>query len=408
MFLSRKRSMAAARSILRIGDLDDLVEMQRSVTCSVDVTHLRGTTQYMSPEMVKKFAGVSNEIPGRKTDIWSLGCIMLELANCAMKLQDLWIQKNGKVVEPGNMLNTRFFTMVIDGGVPFIDSSLSVDLASCIQDCLRPKSEKRISANELVSYLSATRFHGGVRRLEQALNVDTLSAKHVAFFHFTADPDRSWHVRCNVPLVHRDLVSMQCYNVWTSTLSKTLLPSHIHGNFLYPYVAIGKQGVICQTTDSHLEGGSVNTFVWNTAKQTSRTLYISDSSSLFYHPITVENMLYFWDQRAVDMDFKRVNILNGRVESIAGPEDKRQMDSIVCGALLDHRIIYIAASVAWPTRDSTQFHCYDTSTGEWKCLYGLPNDRIGCELIALQGKIYMLGGVAAGTRQRILKTCYRV
>ncbi|XP_055344301.1 uncharacterized protein LOC129592313 [Paramacrobiotus metropolitanus] len=62
-----------------IGDLDDLVQIQRTSTWSADIQRLRGTPRYMSPEMLRKFAGLPAEIPGRKTDIWSLGCILLDL-----------------------------------------------------------------------------------------------------------------------------------------------------------------------------------------------------------------------------------------------------------------------------------------------------------------------------------------
>ncbi|XP_055348991.1 uncharacterized protein LOC129595884 [Paramacrobiotus metropolitanus] len=400
------------RDTLQIGDLDDLVEMQRSVTCSVDVTHLRGTTQYMSPEMVKKFAGVSNEIPGRKTDIWSLGCIMLELANCAMNLQDVWIQKDGQAVEVSNtrMPTTRFLTMVIDGGVPFLDISLPLDLASCIQYCLCTNVEERISADELVLYLSAARYHG--RRLDQTSSVDITSGKHVIFFHMIADPGRCcWHRCSNVPLVHRNLVFVQLFNVSANTISKGLLPDDIHGEFLYPFIAIGKQGTICQTIDVHQDDSSVNTFVWNIASQTSRPLYISDSSLLFYRPIMVGNMIYFWDQRATFAEFKKANTLDGSVESIAGPEITVRVNRILCGAIVDHQLIYIALVSGGFNKDSTRMYCYDTITGEWRCIQGLVNDRVGFELVALHGKLYLLGGIVAGIGQighRALKTCYRL
>ncbi|XP_055356155.1 fibroblast growth factor receptor 2-like [Paramacrobiotus metropolitanus] len=38
---------------LVIGDLDDLVQMKESATCSADISQLRGTTRYRSPEMLR-------------------------------------------------------------------------------------------------------------------------------------------------------------------------------------------------------------------------------------------------------------------------------------------------------------------------------------------------------------------
>ncbi|XP_055356944.1 uncharacterized protein LOC129602029 isoform X2 [Paramacrobiotus metropolitanus] len=69
---------------LFIGDLDDSVVMQRMMTSSDDVDEIRGTLPYMAPEILNKFIAQSeddNIVPGRKSDVWSFGCIALDLAN---------------------------------------------------------------------------------------------------------------------------------------------------------------------------------------------------------------------------------------------------------------------------------------------------------------------------------------
>ncbi|XP_055351796.1 uncharacterized protein LOC129598076 [Paramacrobiotus metropolitanus] len=70
---------------LVIGGLDDLVQMKESATCSADISQLRGTTRYMSPEMLRKFSQQEAARPGRKTDMWSLGCIILEMAESCVR-----------------------------------------------------------------------------------------------------------------------------------------------------------------------------------------------------------------------------------------------------------------------------------------------------------------------------------
>ncbi|XP_055350718.1 uncharacterized protein LOC129597261 isoform X2 [Paramacrobiotus metropolitanus] len=60
-----KRTNSGQKRLL-IGDLDDLVEMQRDMTCTNDITHLRGTIRYMSPEMLQRFATLRNEKPGQE------------------------------------------------------------------------------------------------------------------------------------------------------------------------------------------------------------------------------------------------------------------------------------------------------------------------------------------------------
>ncbi|XP_055344805.1 uncharacterized protein LOC129592727 [Paramacrobiotus metropolitanus] len=78
------------RKRLLIGDLDDRLEMHQDTTG--DITHIRGTARYMSPEMLKKFAThpgekIGQESPGRKTDIWSLGFTHIDSAlRCGLRV----------------------------------------------------------------------------------------------------------------------------------------------------------------------------------------------------------------------------------------------------------------------------------------------------------------------------------
>ncbi|XP_055330514.1 uncharacterized protein LOC129582910 [Paramacrobiotus metropolitanus] len=74
----------AQRDILRISDWDGLVTLQRCSVTSLDYEHFRSSERYMSPEMLCAIGPWENlttwpSMPGSATDVWSLGCVLLQL-----------------------------------------------------------------------------------------------------------------------------------------------------------------------------------------------------------------------------------------------------------------------------------------------------------------------------------------
>ncbi|OQV24124.1 putative Mitogen-activated protein kinase kinase kinase 4 [Hypsibius exemplaris] len=66
--------------LIKIGDLDNYVRLRGTRTCSDDVTKVMGTEHFMSPEMtLQGFVDGKSEKIGRRTDIWSVGCLVLEM-----------------------------------------------------------------------------------------------------------------------------------------------------------------------------------------------------------------------------------------------------------------------------------------------------------------------------------------
>ncbi|XP_055353831.1 serine/threonine-protein kinase Nek11-like [Paramacrobiotus metropolitanus] len=146
-------------TMLLIGDLDDLVLMEGSMTCSGDISPLRGTVRYMSPEMLKKFIGqCGTENPGRKTDIWSLGCIMLEIAECflGIKTAEKMLKNTKQQVSLANNAKNQFAALIMDGYVPVVDDKIPHNLASCIRQCLQSNPNERLSSAALLHKISVT------------------------------------------------------------------------------------------------------------------------------------------------------------------------------------------------------------------------------------------------------------
>ncbi|XP_055356154.1 cyclin-dependent kinase 4-like [Paramacrobiotus metropolitanus] len=140
---------------LVIGDLDDLVQMKESATCSADLSQLRGTTRYMAPEMLRKFSQQEAERPGRKTDMWSLGCIILEIAENYARVPKKKLVKDGNVVDAGSALaDYQYAHLIIDGYVPSVSNDIEDNLAWLIRQCLDTSSANRLSAGKLLQRLA--------------------------------------------------------------------------------------------------------------------------------------------------------------------------------------------------------------------------------------------------------------
>ncbi|XP_055354626.1 uncharacterized protein LOC129600206 isoform X2 [Paramacrobiotus metropolitanus] len=142
------------RRKLLISDLDDFVQMQGNVTCSADISQMRGTKRYMSPEMLKKFSQAETDSPGRKTDIWSLGCIILEMDQISSGVLEIQLVKDGNVVNAGdNLSNDQYAIKIMDGYMPVVGGGNAPNSADLIRKCLDPVAANRISSKELLHEL---------------------------------------------------------------------------------------------------------------------------------------------------------------------------------------------------------------------------------------------------------------
>ncbi|XP_055344993.1 uncharacterized protein LOC129592876 isoform X2 [Paramacrobiotus metropolitanus] len=158
---------------LLIGDLDDCIKLQGVSTGNKDVSRLRGTQRYMSPEMLSEFAAINGQFPGRKTDIWSLGCIILELANSVIGNQRQWLYNasTGEKVPAGSKIgDEKFIVLVINGFTPFIAKEIPDDLQLCTKPCLSRNPKLRISASSLIETLCSIESKDPAYRVRAAQN----------------------------------------------------------------------------------------------------------------------------------------------------------------------------------------------------------------------------------------------
>ncbi|XP_055346559.1 tyrosine-protein kinase JAK3-like [Paramacrobiotus metropolitanus] len=279
--------MNHGREKLLIGDLDDLVQMRKSHTCSGDILQLRGTTRYMSPEMLRKFTQVGDEQPGRKTDIWSLGCIILDMVEALQNEPVKRLAKDGNIVDAGSDLPShRYVHLIINGFVPLASDSVEKNLARLIGRCLNQVSNNRISAHALLGAFRKEKkhvivffAHKRLTTLDKALLFDPLTVSFEA------------REKLGAPTIppHR----------WSYT--DPILPG-LKSEIMFCLRTIGVAGH-ADDTEHHF---------WNVVDGTWRTM----SPMLSTNSFVVKRKLYVWDGREA---FMEMDAFTGSILSIRTP-----------------------------------------------------------------------------------------
>ncbi|XP_055353484.1 uncharacterized protein LOC129599297 [Paramacrobiotus metropolitanus] len=135
--------------MLLIGDLDNAVPIQDG---RIDKTALHGfqyTPAYASPELLKAVALQVCEQSLQRSDVWSLGCVMLDLANCCYLIGDKLFHNpadpHDRIKDDAKGLMLK----IIQGYTPFISDQIEEVPRDLIRSCLIANCGQRITAYQL-------------------------------------------------------------------------------------------------------------------------------------------------------------------------------------------------------------------------------------------------------------------
>ncbi|XP_055329611.1 uncharacterized protein LOC129582192 [Paramacrobiotus metropolitanus] len=144
--LKGENVLLTSRGTLKLVDFGMAIKLEQEQTQVGEVSYLKGTLRYMAPEMIS-----AEQRTGRRCDIWSLGCLLLEM------LTGSWpkFYKNGRELEEMQIL---YF--VGHGGKPFVPEKFLDDgkqtevFKSCarylMHQCLQVNPEHRPSADQVL------------------------------------------------------------------------------------------------------------------------------------------------------------------------------------------------------------------------------------------------------------------
>ncbi|XP_055347678.1 uncharacterized protein LOC129594851 [Paramacrobiotus metropolitanus] len=148
----------------KITDVDDHFALMATITKTNEAAGIcRGTVMFMSPEMIT--GGTNGYAIGKKTDIWSMGCIIVELYRKQAPFRFFKIIDGRS--NPADMLLVdrahpeTIKTFVAEGGVPEIPWELADVVRTTIENCFQKDPRKRPSARDLL--------HGALFQNENSL-----------------------------------------------------------------------------------------------------------------------------------------------------------------------------------------------------------------------------------------------
>ncbi|XP_055344352.1 uncharacterized protein LOC129592362 isoform X2 [Paramacrobiotus metropolitanus] len=370
--------------MLLIGDLDDLVQMQEAVTCSGDISQLRGTVRYMSPEMLRKFCTSSDETPGRKTDIWSLGCVILEMAECHVGKEAAQLHvKDGETDNLCSITPAKFASKIIDGYVPFIREDIPVRLAACARLCLQQDPTSRISAIEMLHELpvvTVTVFASNAALgCIQVLNFDPATNKIHA--HELRTPgDLEIQIRSfQLSIPKREIVfqtitndsrtKLYVWNMNTNDWKKSFTPHHydpVTSDCHFPVVV---NDMICYFRFDH-------------GREAREYDFVQEEVCSYFR--------YDHGHVTREYDFVQEDVCNANAKVMRLFQCNGLNIHISAVAEFEQKLLY--AYNYFLDDLSTGLALYDSLSGEWTHLRDLPQARSRFSMAVVNGYVYILGG----------------
>ncbi|XP_022256715.1 mitogen-activated protein kinase kinase kinase 4-like [Limulus polyphemus] len=126
----------SSNGVLKLGDFGCCIKLMNHTTMPGELCGLVGTPAYMAPEV---FTRNITEGHGRAADIWSVGCVVLEMSSARRPWHDL-----------ENSYQIMF--RVGMGEVPEIPDSLSEEGQDFLDHCLQHDPQNRWSASQLLDH----------------------------------------------------------------------------------------------------------------------------------------------------------------------------------------------------------------------------------------------------------------
>ncbi|XP_055343547.1 uncharacterized protein LOC129591747 [Paramacrobiotus metropolitanus] len=134
---------------IKIGDFGEVFSPDSS-DCLLFDGDMRGTGHYMSPEMICQNGTSLSEI-GRPSDIWSFGCIALELLTQHAPSYRKTCP-GGEIIELQLQEAIWYYIAATPGSRPYIPESLDVLASDFVQYCFKRDYALRPSAAELLTH----------------------------------------------------------------------------------------------------------------------------------------------------------------------------------------------------------------------------------------------------------------
>ena len=132
---------------LKLCDLDSSKEIPSMETLPDQMSNRTGTLVFMSPEMLR--VGKRGHIVGRRTDIWSLGCVILHIIGQG-RFNLVEAMSRNTVSSTGTDYEIQ--ACIYRGGRPVIPVTVSRLLQSFLEECLEGYYVLRSTAETLLSH----------------------------------------------------------------------------------------------------------------------------------------------------------------------------------------------------------------------------------------------------------------
>ncbi|XP_055345061.1 uncharacterized protein LOC129592930 [Paramacrobiotus metropolitanus] len=400
--LIKHQSNCLRHKTLLLADLDDLVQIQQSITVSSDISNLRGSIRYMSPEMLRKFAGELSEAPGRRTDVWSLGCVIHDLVDCCFNVEEKLLF-NPITAEcftlKKNTPDSQFVMKIIEGFVPYIDECIPKLFADLIRRCHVLDSRFRLTATECKNSLLEISENLTLRQDCSEGHLPACSCGRASMFVKAADIEKDY-VLC----VHRFYASdvrerdyesvahleMQLFKPRLNALSELPMATHSHGFEYVPSTILCVDGqVIFQARKiSESRGNSPMAFMGYSLRERVWRQLLTDFKVHRWTtpPIVVGKNIYYWtcSKNKPCRHLRVATVADDRIQLTSSFDNFVNKNTEVWLAAAGHgNILLFLEMQQWPATETVGGVRINADTGKWEYIASMPDLRPRCHFASV-------------------------